>query len=283
MKSSLVIIVSMALPLLALSETEPSPRADYVSLEGRPVFGGNPIDVNQNAALITHFQSPVLWLFRSKVKAPQGTVILCPGGAYCALEMRNEGENTARFLNEQGFDVAILEYHIASGAEEYELALADAVKTFRLLKSSAPSIGLHNGRIEIMGYSAGGHLAARTVQNLGEDEQPDGLILVYPAYLNETVPGNATDAVKPPHRPGRLFALIARNDNPEWVKSSQSYAATWKEAGGDTTFHLLSDGGHGFGMAVNSVDSNQHWPDLLKEFLLSKPGLSSSVSNPAAR
>lgn len=269
----------MSLSLLAETETVTPSQADFVSLEGNSVPAGNPIENKPNSYLIIHFKEPVLWLFRSKVEAPQGTVLLCPGGAYCALDMRNEGENTARFLNELGFDVAILEYHISSGAEERELALADAVRAYRLLRSNGVSLGFHNERIEIMGYSAGGHLAARTAQKLGESEQPDGLILVYPAYLNETKPGKPIPAVTPPLKPGRLFALIAANDNSGWVKGCETYAKTWQNSGGDATFNLLPDGGHGFGMAAKSADSNQHWPDLLKVFLQGKSNSPSADPN----
>jgi acetyl esterase/lipase len=218
---------------------------------------------------IKTFSKPVLLLFRSQVKPVQGTILLFPGGGYSILEMQKEGENTARFLNQQGFDVALLEYHVASGPQTRELALADALAAFRLLKSKAADLELHDGRFGIMGYSAGGHLAARTVQNLGANEQPDDLILVYPAYLNETKNGTDTPAVQPPQKPGRLFVTIASNDNAGWIKGSEEYARRWKASGGTVDFHLLPTGGHGFGMEADSAKSVGHWTDLLQSFLLS--------------
>jgi len=273
-KAIIVLLACVALPLRLWAETEDPSGATFVSLDGKAVLAGNPLENVPDAHLIKEVKDPVLWLFRSQVAAPQGTVLLCPGGGYRCLEMRNEGVNTARFLNQQGFDVAILEYRIAAPQipDPKELALADAVKSFRLLKSSASSLGIHDGRLAIMGYSAGGHLAARTVENLGENDQPDGLILVYPAYLEKTIPGKATPAVVPPPKPRRLLAVIAANDNPNWVKSCQEYSEAWKKSGGDSIFHLLSDGGHGYGIAANSDNSNQHWPDLLKAFLQTKSG-----------
>lgn len=266
MKRLLSLILSMILPLLAKSETNSPSQAEYVSLDGKPLPAGNPIEERPNAYLVTHFQTPLLRLFRTTVPAPRGTVILCPGGGYSILEMRNEGENTALFLTGQGFDVAILEYHVAAGPQTRDLALADALKTFRLIKSSARSLGLHNGLIDIMGYSAGGHLAARATMTLNQNEKPDGVILIYPAYLDETLPGKRTLAVVPPHNPGPLFALIAVNDDSLRVKSCQAFATAWKTAGGNATFHLLPDGGHGFGMAPTIAASNLRWPDLLTPF-----------------
>jgi acetyl esterase/lipase len=263
----------MTMPFQTQAKPPAPAQADYVSLEGKSLTAGNPIENNPDARLILHFKDPLLWLFRSKAQAVRGTVLVCPGGGYTVLDMRGEGENTARTLNEAGFDAAVLEYHIASGSEERELALTDALKAFRLLKSNGPSLRLHTARLDLMGYSAGGHLAARTTEKLGAAEQPDGLILIYPAYLNETMPGTTVPAVAPPLRPGRLFALIGANDDADWVKSCEAYAQAWKSAGGEAAFHLLPDGGHGFGMAARSIDSNQHWPDLLKSFLLAKPDM----------
>jgi acetyl esterase/lipase len=67
------------------------------------------------------------------------------------------------------------------------MALVDAIKAFRLLRSDRKSFGLRGDRLDIMGLSSGGHLAARTVQKLGDKEQPDDLFLISPEYLNETM------------------------------------------------------------------------------------------------
>lgn len=248
---------------------------EYVTLEGNPSTVAHVIDVN----LIRVFQRPVIRLYRSQAQTHRGTILLCPGGGYEILEMKGEGENTAAFLGAQGFDVAVLEYHISSGPQTRDLALADAIQTFRLVKSG--KLGLHNERLGIMGYSAGAHLAARTTQNLGDDEKPDDLILIYPAYLHETFPGTVIPAVMPPRHPGRLFTLIAANDNPDWVNSCREFFKMWKGFDGDATLHILPDGGHGYGIAKNSADSLHHWPDLLKTFLLAKREISSGP-NPAA-
>ena len=256
-----------ALPILAFAQDAAAPLPEFVSLDGKPVAGGNPIEDKPNARLVLHFKAPVLWLFRTKATNPAGTVLLCPGGGYVILEMEREGKNTARALNDMGFDVAILEYHIASGANERDLALDDALQAFHLVKTNGASLGLHPARVEIMGYSAGGHVAARAAAKLEPGGQLDGVILVYPAYLEETAPGTGTPLVVPPAKPGRLFATIAVNDMAERVKGCEAYVQAWKNAGGETDFHLLPDGGHGFGMAANAADSNLNWPELVKAFL----------------
>lgn len=256
-------------PLLLVLAAMNLYAADFVTLDGQPAAAGNPVDAD---TLIHRFEKPVMRLMRTPAAAPQGTILLLPGGGYHILAAIHEGSQTAEFLNEQGFDVAILEYHIAAGPQTRDLALADAVAAWRLVKADPAALGLHGGRFGIMGYSAGGHLAARTTQALGDAEQPDEVILIYPAYLHEPRPGTVIPAVTPPAQPkGRLFALIAGNDNKDWVRSCSEYAKTWKGYDGAAVLHVLPDGGHGFGLRAQRTGAAQGWPDLLKAFLANPP------------
>jgi hypothetical protein len=257
------------------SEKRALRKADYLSLDLKVLKEGNKIDSD---GIIRKYTVPIIHLFRTKVRAVKGAIMLLPGGGYGILSANAEGAYTAQFLNEEGFDVALLEYHIASGPKTRDLALSDALKTFRLIKSKSGILGLHEGLTGIMGYSAGGHLAARTVQNLGKDELPDNLILIYPAYLQETIPGTVIKSVMPPKEPtGRLFSVISSNDYNVWVNSCQEYVKMWKGFDGQTSFHLLPQGGHGFGMAKNPSESVQNWTSLLKAFLDSVPAAISTT------
>ena len=249
----------------ARAENNPAAAVSLVTLDGKPASEANTVEADQR---IKTFKNPVLHLFPAPGGVSKGTVLVFPGGGYGILSIIKEGENTARVINEIGFDAAVLEYHINSGPETRDLALADALKAFRLLKSKAETLGLHQGRFGIAGYSAGGHLAARTTQNLGPNEQPDDLILLYPAYLQETAPGAAAPKVQPPDKPGRLFVLFGEKDKPEWIESSRRYLETWKSRGGTADFQMLLNMGHGFGAGPSIAQSPQHWPVLLKAFLV---------------
>lgn len=253
--------------------------ANYLSLDLKVLAEGNKLDSD---GLIRKFNAPLLHFYRTKSKLTKGTILLFPGGGYYILSAMAEGEYTAKFLNTEGFDVALLEYHIAAGNNTRNLALADALKAFRLIKSNPKLLGLHGGRFGIMGYSAGGHLAARTVKNLNKNEQPDDLILIYPAYLNETLPGTVFSSVMPPTEPtGHLFTLISSNDNPDWIRSAQEYTKTWKGYDGYSSFHLLPEGGHGFGITKNPAEAKQNWTSILKAFLRSESKVDNVAPNPA--
>ena len=269
LRSISVVLLAGVLPQLAHASSE------WFSLSGQHVTGGNPIGADGR---ITQVTAPVLHVSPSKNGNIQGTVLLLPGGGYQILSAVEEGSSTAAKLNEFGYDVVTLEYHINAGAKTRDLALQDAVTAWRLLKAAPEKLGVHKGRAVLMGYSAGGHLAARVVQNLGDaaNLQPDDIVLVYPAYLEETAPGSTTPIVQPPApHSARLFILMGTNDNPNWQKGAQGYADAWLKGGGYAVFEPIKDAGHGFGIKPNLKGDVAQWPEMVKYFLENgpKPGV----------
>lgn len=251
----------------------------YVSLEGAPLPKGNPVEKDNLVHLV---RQPLLQLFPAGRQPAKGTVLLFPGGGYGVLAVKSEGSMTAAFLNKLGYDVAMLEYRIAAGPDTRDLALADALAAWQLLRHKAGRLGLHTNTLSIMGYSAGGHLAARTLQQLPPAEQPANLMLIYPAYLQETRPGSVYPAVLPPPvLRSRLFTLIAADDNREWVNSCIQYGKVWKGYDGKGDYVLLPDGGHGFGMEKQLPGAAAKWPSLLQSFLEKPDTLSSGVNSAA--
>ena len=134
-----------------------SGKASFISLEGEVVSKGNSVEIDGN---LHEINIPLLRLMRTMIKSPKGTALILSGGGYEILKIKNEGEKTALFLNSEGFDVAILEYHV-SKIQNRNLALAEALQAFRLLKTNQNVFGLRGNRLVIVGISSGGHLAAR--------------------------------------------------------------------------------------------------------------------------
>lgn len=246
------------------------------SLDGLSTPAVNPVETN---GLIRKFHAPVLRVTRSATAQPQGTILLLPGGGYQLLDVFNEGSRTAARLNRFGYDVVMLEYHVAAGAQTRDLALQDVLDAWRFIKARPAALGIRGGRFGLMGYSAGGHLAARALQTLATnspDQQPDDLILIYPAYLDEVAAGSTTPQVRPPENlKPRLTAMIAENDRPEWVKGCWQYVDAWQKSGGQAHYHVFKNGGHGFGMQPGLAGEIEHWPEILKYFLENgtKPGV----------
>jgi len=248
----------------------------WYMLDGHSTAAVNPVETN---GLIRKFNAPVLRVTRSSADQPQGTILLLPGGGYQLLDAVNEGSLTADRLNRFGYDVVMLEYHVASGAQTRDLALQDVLLAWRLIKTRPAALGVRGERYGIMGYSAGGHLAARAVQTLATnspDQQPDDLILLYPAYLDEIAAGATTPQVRPPENPKlRLTAMIAEDDRSEWVKGCWHYIDSWQKSGGQANYHVFKNGGHGFGMQPGLTGDLEHWPEILNYFLENgpKPGV----------
>jgi lysophospholipase L1-like esterase len=251
---------------------------DYVSLDGQSLLTGNHPDNDGNIRILN---SPVIHLIHTKSYSPKGTILLVPGGNYEILNLNSEVKKVALFLNNEDFNVAILEYHIGKDPGIPNKAFIDALKAFRLLRSSRKFFGLSGDRLDIMGLSSGGHLAARTVGNLGDMEQPDDLILISPSYLNETLPGTVFPEVMPPVRPlARLFVLFSAGDNKEWIRSGEEYSKTWKGYDGQSSYFLLKDTSNHSGFKSQILNNQSEI--LLKTILEAKPEAEASVTNPAA-
>lgn len=255
-------------------------RVAYLALDGQRVGKANRLANNGN---LHNVDKPLLLLLRTRSASPKGTILLIPGGGYETIRMKNEGQKAAAFLNQQNFDVALLEYHIGKSPAVRDSALLDALKAFRLLKSNRTNFGLRGRRLDIIGISSGGHLAARTVQKLNDGEQPDDVVLISPQYLDETYIGTVFPAVLPPVTPkARLLVTFSSNDNKGWIKSGSEYAKTWKGYDGQETFKLLPDSAY-----VSQNDSyplavGLQLPGLLKDFLSSAPLVENAGPNPAA-
>lgn len=273
--SSVISVCSSLLFLAILTSNHlfAAPAAErWFSPEGLPMTAGNPVETN---GLIRKFNAPALRVTRTTSANPQGTILLLPGGGYHVLDTVGEGSLTAAELNRFGYDVVTLEYHIASGEKTRDLALQDALRSWQLIKTRSGVLGVRGGRSGIMGYSAGGHLAARTVQYIAAkspDQQPDDLILIYPAYLDENDKGNAQPTIRPPDSPlPRLLVMIAADDKPAWVKSSASFVDSWRKSGGQAHHHVFAKGGHGFGMKPGLNGDLKRWSEILGYLLETGP------------
>ena len=116
-------------------------------------------------------------------KKPNGQmVVVCPGGGYGIVSSYNEGLYVADWMLSKGIIVAVVKYRLPNG-NRY-IPLTDVQNTFRYCRKHAEEWGVK--QIGVMGFSAGGHLAA-SVTNLWNDEitRPDFSVLIYPVITME--------------------------------------------------------------------------------------------------
>lgn len=107
------------------------------------------------------------------------TILSCPGGGYIYTSVINEGLNVAKFLVPHGYAVVVLKYRLPNGHEN--IPLLDAIRAMELLRDSATVWKLNADNMGVIGFSAGGHLAASLLTKFTSPKnRPDFGMLVYP-------------------------------------------------------------------------------------------------------
>jgi len=110
---------------------------------------------------------------------PNGAaVVICPGGGYGGLVVGGEGHGIARWLNDHGIAGIVLEYRLPAGHNE--VPLLDAQKALTLTRAHAAEWKIDPKKVGIIGFSAGGHLAATAATHFTPENRPDFAILIYP-------------------------------------------------------------------------------------------------------
>lgn len=250
--------------LLVLLSLNFAPAAEIrrISLDGKAGVPAPPTEVGKDGIdRIQKVETPALELFPTAQKPSRGTIMVCPGGGYRILAINHEGYFIADKLNEFGYDVAILLYHVNAGEKTRELAIADAHAALTFIQKRGTEFGLNTKKIGVMGFSAGGHLSARLTHETAQTTPPDFAILMYPAYLEKE--GKVLDEVAPVKTP--VFVFVGGDD--KYAPSSVAYAAACKEAKVTCDFTKTAHGPHGFGLKKPLPEDVKNWPDKLKAFL----------------
>jgi len=215
----------------------------------------------QDVTRLTNISKPTLTLYQPPEGKRNGAaVIIAPGGGYSILAWDLEGTEIAEWLNSIGVTAAVLKYRVPrrDGDTANKLPLMDAQRSVSLIRSKASELGLDPKRIGMLGFSAGGNLAAATCLKFNQrqydkidatDEvssRPDFGVLIYAAYL-----ADENGQVKPEYQPTKetppMFFAFAMDDRVA-VDGSFAMAKALKATGIPAELHMYDAGGHGFGM-----------------------------------
>jgi acetyl esterase/lipase len=235
---------------------------------------------------------PALHVYRP-VGVPQNrAVIICPGGAYHLLAWDLEGTEVASWLSGLGYHAFVLKYRLPRGGdkERHGAALEDAQRAVSLVRGQAEERGIAPDRVGIMGFSAGGHLAALTGDRGNERSykaedavdavpcRPDFTVLVYPAYLIPDQNAAEGAGVKEPVGGATGLSPLFRGleqappsfmvhavDDPVPVANSTAFLLALKSRKVPAELHVYPDGGHGYGL--RSGLTVKGWPQRLAEWL----------------
>ena len=230
-------------------------------------------DEYDNIARITDVTNPVMEVFDACTNCNGSAVIICPGGGYNILAIEHEGYEIATWFNSLGITAFILQYRVP---EQRDGALQDLQRAVRLVRENAGKWNLDPSKIGVLGFSAGGSLAARICalpdSNLypvfdNADKQPfrpDFCMLIYPAYLDKG-PANSISPENAPQKYTPPTFIFATADDP-YSNSALVMASSMREALRPVELHLLPEGGHGYGMRPGKRAA-ETWPKLAEVWL----------------
>lgn len=132
------------------------------------------------------------WFPAPRLVATGAAVLVFPGGGYRIRMDEREGTAVARWFNVIGVSAGVVNYRLGSDGHRHPAQLDDARRAMRILREGAGTLGIAPDRIGVIGFSAGGHLAAllmtaldkgdgmESAEACGVSPRPDFGILVYP-------------------------------------------------------------------------------------------------------
>jgi acetyl esterase/lipase len=222
---------------------------------------------------IAEVTNPVLEVYRAK--KPNGAgIIICPGGGYNILAIDKEGYEVAEWLNTLGVTAFVLQYRVP---QKQAGALQDVQRAIRLVRDQCRRYGLHPEKIGLLGFSAGGSLAARastrySVETYGpvdkadrSSARPDFTLLLYAAYLDQGTNRALTPELAVSKETPPMFIFATADDR--HANSSIVMAQSLMDIHVPVELHIMPEGGHGYGLRKGK-DAAEVWPVLAEKWMM---------------
>jgi acetyl esterase/lipase len=274
-------------------ELWPGPVPGDVGIDGEERSRSYDSELVGNTRLITNVTRPSLTVCRPPAGQPGtrgaggGTAMLiCPGGGYHDLFWELEGEEVVAWLNSQGMTGIILKYRCPRRPGDVKGVpplgpLLDAQRAVSLARSRAAEWGIDPGRIGMVGFSAGGHLALATATSFHERRyapidaadtvscRPDFAVLCYSGYLKAVERDEITSGLRIPADTPPIFLAHASDDSISEVAHSVIMYLALHRAGVPTELHVYATGEHDFGVRQNEK-LPASWTQLCLKWLRSR-------------
>ena len=266
--ASLLFVALAAEPLAPVAVWHGTPPAETLKLKpgSDPKGTINPKTLGRTDVFTPEF---VPW---PAAKPNSPIVIICPGGGYGGLAEQHEGVTVAERLNALGCAAVVLKYRVPRRDPEkpWIVPVMDARKTVEIVRARAAEWNGNPTKVGILGFSAGGNLAARVAYSPAEADaaRPDFAVMVYPAYLfvkdkPDSTLRDGPDGVIPPKGTKPVPAFFAHSADDSYpAEGSMAFAKELKSMGGSAEVHVWAKGGHGWGASERCVAAKQ-WTDLL--------------------
>ncbi len=245
--------------------------------------------------LVGNVTQPTLTIYRPE--KPSGTaIIICPGGGYWVNALAHEGHDVARQLQQWGVTAMVLKYRIPNTQTmvNKEIGpLQDAQQAIKTVRLRAVELGIKPTQVGVMGFSAGGHLAAIASTRFhtpvmenpeGVSVRPDFSVLIYPVIsftdsighrgscnqlLGENPPVEKIRAFSAEQQVTRqtppAFLVHASDDDAVSPGNSLAYYQQLLRYGVPAELHVYQRGGHGFGMKTPTT--SDAWMERLRHWM----------------
>ncbi|MEM9110488.1 MAG: alpha/beta hydrolase [Planctomycetota bacterium] len=284
-------------PYQQLRLYEGDPPGDPVWDKGTPVPG---MTVNERGNY-RFVHEPVLDVYHAKAEGRTGAaVVICPGGGYGTLAYRHEGVEIARWLNKHGITGVILRYRMYP--YRHPVPMMDVHRALQTVRAKSDDWALNPGKIGVLGFSAGGHLASTAAVHHEPAEpdskdpiervssRPDFAVLIYPVVtMRRWTHGGSKRNLLGPDPTDDLVALLSneeqidedtpptflvhsKDDRAVPIKNSEQFLAALNKHKVPGELMVFETGGHGYGMGRGRNDPEQThetdaWPKRCIEWL----------------
>jgi len=258
--------------------------------DARPLAGPEALTTESNSLVagrpwvyVSNVSRPTMTVYSPKGKNTGAAVVVFPGGGYEILAIDLEGTEVCDWLTSRGITCVLLKYRvpgvISGPYRNCPTALQDAQRTVGLVRFHAAEWHIDPHRIGVLGFSAGGHMAAAMSTNFVKrlypavdavDQvscRPDFAVALYPGHLASAEKNFALNpdlhvtSQTPP-----TFLLQAEDDPVDPVENSLVYFGALKKAGVPVEMHLFAQGGHAFGLRRTKFPITG-WPQLVETWL----------------
>jgi acetyl esterase/lipase len=224
--------------------------------------------------------TPTITLYKPKGKNTGAAVVVFPGGGYRILAIDLEGTEVCGWLNSIGVTCVLLKYRVPDSGPypKSPQALEDAQRALGMVRARAAEWRIDPHRIGVLGFSAGGHLAAaisthydqRLYSSVDADDRqscrPDFAVAIYPGYLALEDKHFAFNPDIPVTKDVPPTFLLQAEDDPVHVENAVVYFMALKNAKVPAELHVYTEGGHGYGLRRTALPITR-WPQLVDAWL----------------
>ena len=216
---------------------------------------------------LTNVSDPEIHVFPAPAEKANGCgVVICPGGGYQILAWDLEGTEVAEWFNSIGVTAVVLKYRVPRRSSDapHQAPLQDAQRAIRLVRQQAAKWDIDPRRIGLLGFSAGGHLAAMAGMHFDRSTyervdaaddlscRPDFIMPIYAAYLGDKKDDTQLSSlVRVTKQTPPTFLAVTLDDKMRGVHAALLLVEL-KQAGVPCELHVYSQGGHGYGLRPSS-------------------------------